>query len=66
MSKPATKNNQKFIVRSSCEYSIIVEAENEDEAIKEAKSIPHQNWDSVWLKIEAEPFISTIKTHQGE
>jgi len=42
----------KFLVRQSCEYSIVVEAEDAAEAYEKADKIPTVNWDHSWSPAE--------------
>ena len=43
-----------FIVRTNCEYAIEIEAETEEDAMKEAEKIPVNEWGQAWAPYEAE------------
>jgi hypothetical protein len=43
-----------FIVRQSCEYYVVVEAEDEDGAIAQATAIPLDAWTGDWSPLDAE------------
>lgn len=45
----------KYLIRRNCEYSIMVEAESEDEAIATAADKEPDAWDTAWSGNEAEP-----------
>jgi hypothetical protein len=42
----------KFIVRQSCEYSILIEAENAEAAFREAANIDLSKWDASWSEFD--------------
>jgi hypothetical protein len=44
----------KFIVRQSCEYSILIEAESASAAFREAENIDLSKWGASWSGFEAE------------
>lgn len=44
----------KFLVRSNCEYSILVDADTETEAIVTAYNIDLENWGQAWSETEVE------------
>ncbi len=46
----------KYIVRQSCEYSMLVEADNEEEAVKKATQplIDLDEWEKAWSGIEVD------------
>jgi len=43
-----------FIVRTNCEYSIEVEADNENEAMSKADKIDVATWTQAWAPYEVE------------
>lgn len=43
-----------FIVRTNCEFSLLVEADNAEDAIKKASDVPIDKWDKAWSDSEAE------------
>lgn len=43
-----------WIVRKNCEYSLLVEADTEKEAIDKAELEPDTQWDHAWSVIDAE------------
>jgi hypothetical protein len=44
----------KFIVRQNCEYSLLVEAEDGQEAIKRARATQLSDWGAAWSIYEAD------------
>lgn len=44
----------RFVVRTNCEFSLSVEADNDDAAIRQAQEIPQSDWDTAWAPIGAE------------
>ena len=42
----------KYLVRMSCEYSVLVEANTEDEATDKADVIDISDWDTAWSGYE--------------
>lgn len=47
-------SKKRFLVRKNCEYSLEVEADDEDEAFREAAKVPDSNWTQAWSVVEAE------------
>ena len=45
----------KWLVRTSCEYSLLVDAETEEEALQAANETPKTEWDQAWSSDEVEP-----------
>ena len=43
----------KYLVRTNCEYSTPIEAENAEEAITKAACLAYINWESSWASLEA-------------
>ena len=43
-----------FLVRTNCEYSIEVEAEDADKAVVEANKTDVKDWTQAWAEAEAE------------
>lgn len=44
----------RFTVRTNCEFSLSLEADNAATAIARAQEIPFSDWDTAWAPIEAE------------
>ncbi len=44
----------KWLVRASCEYSLLVDAETEEEALQKANETPKVEWDQAWCQDEVE------------
>ncbi len=44
----------RFIVRTDCEFSLSIEADNADAAIEQARESPYSDWDTAWAPIEAD------------
>lgn len=44
----------RFVVRTNCEYSIEVEADNADEAMAKADKIDVADWQQAWAPFEAD------------
>ena len=51
MSEPEKKT---FLVRQNCEYSITVEAVDEEDACSQANAEPLGDWGTAWSSMEAE------------
>lgn len=47
---------KKYLVRTSCEYSLLVEAENEKEALAVAKDTYKEQWEQAWSEYEVEDY----------
>lgn len=47
----------KFLVRANCEYSILIEADSEEQAIEKALDTSNdmKDWEQAWSQYEAEP-----------
>jgi len=45
----------KFIVRQSCEYSLVIEANDEEAAFEDSQFVPIENWEREMSEIEVEP-----------
>jgi hypothetical protein len=43
-----------FIVRTNCEFSLSVDADNADAAIAQAQETPFSEWETAWAPIEAD------------
>ena len=46
---------KQFVVRMNCEYSIVVDAHDESEALVNAEAIPLEQWQAAWSASDAEP-----------
>jgi hypothetical protein len=44
----------KYLVRESCEYSLLVEAADEEEARSKAAEVHHSDWETAWSGVEVE------------
>ena len=44
----------KWLVRTNCEYSRVVEAETAEEALVKAGKVPLDDWEHAWAPAEAE------------
>lgn len=44
----------RFTVRTNCEFSLSVDADNADAAIAQAQAVPFSEWDTAWAPIEAD------------
>jgi hypothetical protein len=44
----------RFTVRTNCEFSLSVEADNADAALKQAQQVRYSAWNTAWAPIEAE------------
>ncbi len=44
----------KYLVRTNCEYSILIEADDEDQAMEKAGHIEYKLWQEAWAPFEAE------------
>ena len=53
----------KYLIRRSCEYSIVVEAINEDMALTLANATELHNWDQAWSHDEVE---KAVKGHGND
>ncbi len=49
--EPETRS---FLVRQNCEYSIEVEAVDEEDACSQANAVPISDWGQAWSSMEAE------------
>ena len=45
---------KQWLVRRNCEYSTVVEAETEEEAVDLSLDVPPRDWDVAWGLAEAE------------
>jgi hypothetical protein len=43
----------RLTVRTNCECSLSIEADDAEAAIEQAQEIPHSDWDKAWAPIEA-------------
>ena len=43
-----------FTVRTNCEFSLSVEADNAGAAIERAQKTPYSDWDTAWAPIEVD------------
>lgn len=43
-----------FLVRKNCEWSVTVEADDEDLAMQIAENLPDDKWNESWSDIDAE------------
>lgn len=43
-----------YLVRRNCEFSVEVEAEDEDAAIAAATALPDEDWQQAWSEAEVE------------
>ena len=44
----------RFTVRTNCEFSLSIEADNADAALEQAQKVSYAHWDTAWAPIEAE------------
>ncbi|MGH7307386.1 MAG: hypothetical protein ACREK6_01695 [Candidatus Rokuibacteriota bacterium] len=44
----------RFTVRTNCECSLSIEADDAEAAIEPAQETPYSDWDTAWAPIEAE------------
>lgn len=49
-----TSENKRYLVRTNCELSIVVEASSEQEALKAAEQFDWADWDQAWAENTAE------------
>ena len=49
-----TEEKKGFVVRQNCEYSVFIEAEDEEDAITQANAIPLHDWSQAWSSLEAD------------
>jgi hypothetical protein len=54
----------KFLARQSCEYSLLLEAADEEEASRDAAELHYSEWDKAWSGIEVEP-LTHADAEQG-
>ena len=54
MSDEEKKDTRKYLVRTNCEYSLVVEARSAVEATQAAAKIPYETWEQAWAPYEAE------------
>ncbi len=47
-------HKKRFLVRLNGEYSVIVEAKDESDALQQAEAIPLEEWQASWSEYEAE------------
>lgn len=52
MSEPEEKKS--YIVRQSCEYNVVIEATDEEDAICQANALPMDDWAESWSPLDAE------------
>ncbi|MEW6048084.1 MAG: hypothetical protein AB1609_16690 [Bacillota bacterium] len=43
-----------YLVRTNCEYSIVIEAASADEAMEKAQAIDVEEWSQAWAELEVE------------
>jgi hypothetical protein len=47
---------KEFLVRQNCEYHVVVEAVDEEDAITQANAIPLDSWSGSWSPLDAEEY----------
>ena len=53
---------RRFMVRTNCEFSLVVEAENEEGAFNKASEQDAFTWSQAWAPMEAEPTDDEVET----
>ena len=46
--------NRKYLIRKCCEYSLLVDAPNKQEALAEAEAEPLDHWEAAWSETSIE------------
>jgi len=44
----------KYLLRMNCEYTLVVEADNEEQAIEKGHAIDMEDWEQAWSGIDCE------------
>lgn len=52
MNEPKKPSRSLFVVRMSCECSVLVKAASPDEAIRKAEALETSQWDQAWSEME--------------
>ncbi len=59
MNDPKKPSQTLFVVRMSCECSVLVKAATADEAIRKAEALESSQWDQVWSETEVDEETSS-------
>ncbi len=52
MNNPKKPSQSLFVVRMSCECSVLVKAASADEALRKAEAFETSQWDKAWSEME--------------
>ena len=54
MSESEEPETKSYLVRQNCEYSVSIDATDDEDAVTQANAIPLSDWGTSWSSMEAE------------